>query len=215
MKNWLLFLFLFLSFFWVFSQRHNDKMIKIKGTVTDAEGFPIKNGSVFIDSLKTGYKTNQKGVFKLRIPPETDLISIHSKEYGMQSVVYTGGEEITIKFRKDNEVISESELSKLGYILDVSVFRNIGEKSYSEYTDIFQIIREKFTGVTVSGSRIYVRGYIGGDQTPLFIVDGTYVPDISFINPDELQSIELLKGEDTALYGSRGAPGVFIISLRN
>ena len=98
--------------------------------------------------------------------------------------------------------------------MDKEVFQNIGKKNYEDYTDIYQVIKEKFSGVIVNGNKIIVRGYIGGDQTPLFVVDGNYVRDISNINPFELKSIELLKRSDAALYGARGAPGVFIITLK-
>lgn len=198
------------------AQKSNRSSVRVKGIITDAAGFPIKKADVFVDSLKTGYRTNKKGEFKLRIPSESSFLSFYSEEYGIQSMVYSGEVLINFTFPKNSELRTESELIKLGYIFDVDIFRNLGKDSYSEYTDIYQIIREKFSGVRVDGTSIYVRGVISlqGDQTPLFIVDGNYVNDISFISPDELKSIELLKGEDTALYGARGAGGVFIISLK-
>lgn len=197
------------------AQSGNVKQLKLEGIVKDYEDFPLAGSDIFVDSLKTGIRTNKKGEFKLRIPADTKTINVFSKEYGMQSVLYYGQKEVSFTFPKDKIEISDDDLSGLGYILDVEVFRNLGKKDFSAYTDIFQIIREKFSGVMVNGSTITVRGYIGGDQTPLFIVDGNYVSSIDSINPDELKSIELLKGEDTALYGSRGAPGVFIITLKD
>lgn len=196
------------------AQSKTSKRVLLKGTVLDAEGFPVHKGDVFIDSLKTGFRTNKKGGFKLRIPPESNLISIFSEEHGMQSAVYNGEEIVDITFPKNSNTITEKELVDLGYVFDADVFRNSGKNDYSGYNDIFQIIREKFSGVTISGNAIYIRGFIGGDQTPLYIVDDNYVSSIESINVDELKSIELLKGEDTALYGARGAPGVFIITLK-
>lgn len=73
-----------------------------------------------------------------------------------------------------------------------------------------------FTGVEVNGNNIVVRGVSSfGSSAPLFIIDDSYVTDISFIPPVEIKSIELLKGEDTTLYGSRGANGVFLYALIN
>lgn len=208
-------MFILSCFSVVLAQNRKTKVIKVRGVVVDASGFPIQKGYVFADSLKTGYRTNKKGEYKLRIPVETKDISIFSEKYGIQSVAYTGQEEVDFVFSKDKEVITEQELSELGYIFDIEIFRNFDKKDYSEYNDIFQIIREKFTGVTVNGTSIIVRGIIGGKQTPVFIVDGNYVPSIAGINPAELKSIELLKDEAAALYGSRGAPGVFIIKLKS
>ncbi len=198
------------------SAQNSSKTVRVKGVVTDAKGLPIKKAHVFVDSLKTGVRTNKRGEYKLRIPYKANVLSIYAEDLGVQNAIYRGEEIINFSFPQNVEVITKSELSKLGYIFDVEVFRNIGKKSYAEYNDIFQIIREKFSGVRIEGTTIFVRGVIDlqGNQTPLFIVDGNYVNSISNINPVELKSIELLKGEDTALYGARGAAGVFIISLK-
>ncbi|MCK5440615.1 MAG: TonB-dependent receptor plug domain-containing protein [Maribacter sp.] len=48
---------------------------------------------------------------------------------------------------------------------------------------------------------------------PLFVVDGSYVPNINFVNPVEGKSIELIKDGTAALYGARGANGVIVINL--
>lgn len=209
-------LFVLLSFGLVNAQTGNPKTAKLKGTVTDVEGFPIKKAYVFIDSLKTGIRTNKSGAYKLRVPVKTDLISIYAEEFGIQTVVYNGEAEVDFTFPKNRKVLTETQLSNLGYTIDPDIFRNIGKKSYSQYANIFLIIKEKFSGVRIDGNTIYVRGVISLDhnQTPLFVVDGNYVNSIGYINPDELKSIELLKGEEAALYGARGAPGVFIITLK-
>lgn len=196
------------------AQNSNIKMAKISGTVTDARGMPILKGHIFADSLITGIRTNKKGVYKLRIPIETNIISVYSEQHGLQSEVYNGQEEINLKFTKNNEILKKSDLLKFGYIFDKEVFLNIGRKNYADYTDIYQVIKQEFTGVIVNGNTIIVRGYIGGDQTPLFVVDGNYVSNIGNINPVELKSIKLLKGSDATLYGARGAPGVFIITTK-
>ncbi len=217
MNKIVLFLSLLVLFRFQFApaQSDNTKFVKLEGIVKDHENFPLQGTDVFVDSLKTGIRTNKKGEFKLRIPEDTKTINVFSREYGIQSTLYNGQKQVSFTFPKNRIEISDDELSELGYILDVEVFRNLGKKDYSAYTDIFQIIREKFSGVVVNGSSITVRGFIGGDQTPLFLVDGNYVSGIDSINPDELKSIELLKGEEAALYGARGAPGVFIITLKN
>ena len=170
---------------------------------------------MFADSLKTGFRTNKRGEYKLRIPPETNLLSIFSAEYGIQSVVYNGQEEVDFTFPKNGELITEEELSKLGYIFDAEVFRNIGQKSYAEYTDVFQIIREKFTGVEVNGTSVVIRGsgtLAGPAYEPLYIIDGNYVNSLAGVIPDQIQSIELLKDGQTAIYGARGGSGVIIVT---
>jgi hypothetical protein len=198
------------------AQNANIKMVKISGTVTDAQGNPILKGDIFADSLITGVRTNKKGMYKLRTPIDTDIISVYSEQHGLQSEVYKGQEEINLKFTNNNELLKKSDLMKHGYIFDKEVFRSIGRKDYALYQNIYQLIKQEFAGVIVNEvtGTIIVRGYIGGDQTPLFIVDGSYVSNIGSINPIELKSVELLKGADTAIYGARGAPGVFIFTTK-
>jgi hypothetical protein len=210
----LLSLLIFLRAHLSHAQSEHTKVTKLEGLVKDHKDLPLAGIDIFVDSLKTGIRTNKKGEFKLRIPEVTKTISVFSKDYGMQRVLYSGQKEISFTFPGNKMQISDKELAERGYILDVQVFQNLGQKDFSSYSDIFQIIREKFSGVVVNGSTIYVRGHIGGDQTPLYVVDNNYVSTIDYINPDELKSIELLKGEDAALYGARGAPGVFIITLK-
>lgn len=207
-------IYLFLVTFSITAQNNSQNRVKISGIVTNAQGIPVHKAYVFVDSLKTGVRTNKKGEYKVRIPEETDIISMYSEQYGLESEVYNGQDRLDIQFGANNETFEQNKLKEYGYILDISVFRNLGEKSYSEYTDIYQVIREKFTGVSVNGTTIVVRGPVSGDQTPLFVVDGNYVSSIDNISVDELKSIELLKGEGAAFYGARGASGVFVITLK-
>ncbi len=198
------------------AQSGNHKAVKVKGVVTDAQGFPIQKGYIFVDSLKTGFRTNKKGEYKVRVPSETDVISVFSEKYGIQSEVYNGQEKIDFTFPEIIEVITEQELSELGYVFDIEVFRGLSKKSYAEYSNIFQIIREKFTGVEVNGTSVVIRGsgtLAGPAYEPLYIIDGNYVNSLAGVNPDEIKTIELLKGEDTALYGARGGSGVIIVTL--
>ena len=85
------------------------------------------------------------------------------------------------------------------------------------YTNIYEYLQGQVAGVEVIGDRITIRGIntINGDNTPLFIVDGAQVNDISDISPSIIDSVEVLKdGSYTAAYGSRGGAGVIIINLK-
>lgn len=88
----------------------------------------------------------------------------------------------------------------------------------SGYTNIYDYIKGRVAGVTVNGTTIRIRGErsILGSNDPLFIVDGMEVYDISFISPDMVESITVLKdASTTAIYGARGANGVLIIKTRS
>ena len=87
----------------------------------------------------------------------------------------------------------------------------------SGYNNIFEYIQGRVAGVEVRGSEVRIRGErsILGDNSPLFIVDGMVVDDISFISPDHVSRIDVLKdASSTSIYGARGANGVIIITTR-
>jgi TonB-dependent SusC/RagA subfamily outer membrane receptor len=71
--------------------------------------------------------------------------------------------------------------------------------------------------VPSAASEEKIRGYasVGGDNTPLYVVDGVVQPDISYLNPDNIEKMDVLKGASaTALYGSRGSNGVVVITTK-
>ena len=88
----------------------------------------------------------------------------------------------------------------------------------SGYTDIYEYLRGRVAGVEVNGTSIRIRGEhsINSSNEPLIMVDGMQTDDISGITPDEVESIDVLKdASTTAIYGSRGANGVILITTRN
>src|SRR6185436_9179049 len=72
------------------------------------------------------------------------------------------------------------------------------------------------TGAPGAGSTVRIRGTgTVGDASPLFIVDGMFLTNMDFLNPADIQSIEVLKDASaTAIYGSRGANGVIIVTTK-
>ena len=87
----------------------------------------------------------------------------------------------------------------------------------SGYTNIYEYLQGRVAGVEVNGTTIRIRGErsINSSNDPLLIVDGMAVSDISGISPEEVQSVDVLKdAASTAIYGSRGANGVILITTR-
>lgn len=92
----------------------------------------------------------------------------------------------------------------------------------TKYSDIFEMIRGRVPGVTVGQAapgempRIVIRGIgTNSDQTqPLFIVDGIQRDNIASINPDDVDSIDIIKDGTSAIYGMQGANGVIMITTK-
>jgi len=89
-------------------------------------------------------------------------------------------------------------------------------KNEKSYRDIYEMIRGRCAGVQVIGEKIIIRGVstINSGTDPLFIVDGQPVMSISHLNPQDVESITVLKGSAASIYGSRGANGVIVIKMK-
>lgn len=93
----------------------------------------------------------------------------------------------------------------------------VGETEMAGYRDIYDYLEGRVAGVEVTNDkRIIVRGAgtINGSTDPLILVDGHEWQDISSLNPNDIKSIDVLKGSSTAIYGVRGANGVILITTK-
>jgi TonB-dependent SusC/RagA subfamily outer membrane receptor len=214
-KVFLAFTLVLISLTPVTAQKKSSKKIQVTGMVTDPNGLPIKRAVIYVDSVKTFSKTNKKGYYKVRIGPETKHFMVFSPKHGMYGIAYDGITALNFQFKKSVDHLTEANLADLGFTIEAPRKGTIDPSRFKEYGSIFDLIQEMFTGIEVKGERIVVRGVSSFSQNPpLFIVDGSYVNSIAFVNPVEVQSIELIKDGTAALYGARGANGVIVINLK-
>ena len=117
---------------------------------------------------------------------------------------------------------NETDYYNLGY---VKVDKDTSTESVSSlkvpmasgYNNIYDYLKGRVAGLDVQGTSITIRGIksINLSSEPLILVDGVTVSDISWLTPDMVYSIDVLKdASSTALYGSRGANGVILITTR-
>lgn len=90
------------------------------------------------------------------------------------------------------------------------------------YKSIYDMLIGEVAGVRVEmtgsdSANIYIRGRnsINGSSQPLFIVDGSEVNDISYLNPNDVERIDVLKDSSASMYGVRGANGVIVITTKH
>lgn len=225
----ILFLFLisFLFMTSVTGQKSNKKFV-IKGVVTDAKQNPVEGAIIFIDKNQVNVITDSEGRYKVKVKPTAGVISVASS-FGVKEMVIDGQNEI-------NFVFSDSSITNLGEVKDgmkgetvnvgygtqkkkdtgMPVTQLDGQKSkYASYSDIYSMIKGEFSGVTVRGTSITMRGSnsVNTSSEALLIVDGIKVSSIENIAPQMVKSIEVLKGPAAAIYGTRGTNGVILITL--
>lgn len=197
-------------------------LVTIKGKVVTFDEIPINKAEV--TAKKSGQKvfTDSLGRFtidcdkkdKIFVNAEGfDRVSVKVKKYEGENInlVYSN-EENSFKKATENGHVSEELLQNA---IETNPLK--GEKDYSRYTSIYDIIDDEIYTVRVNGTSITTTKPTSftSSQEVLLVVDGTIVSDISFITPMNVKSIKHLEGPEAAKYGSRGGNGVIEITLKD
>ena len=216
---------------------------KVSGIVEDALG-PVTGASVIVKGTTNGTMTDLDGHFTLDNVKKGDIIQISFIGYTSQDIPYTGQPEITVKLVEDTQKLDEVVVTALGMKRDKKALGYAMQElkgddllasrepnlanSLSGKVSGLQIVRSS-NGVGGS-SKIVLRGNnsLTGNNQPLYVIDGVpimnpmgedgdldYGNPASAISPDDIESIEVLKGANAAaLYGSDAANGVILITTR-
>lgn len=203
---------------------------EVSGKVTDTNENPVKGAAIFVDEVNTGKQTNKKGVYKIKVEPAAKEISILTSDGRTAVQPYSGNAEVNfsvpVNFAGPGNVVPQSEPMdeqvNIGYgtVSKKNVTTNVSkvnsEKDPYVYQDIYEMLRGK-PGVQVTGKTVKIQGGVNSFTSgtePLFVVDGVIVSTVDNVLPQTVKSIEILKGSSAAIYGSRGANGVILITLK-
>ncbi len=219
-------LFLFLMFCCSLGYAQNRT---VTGTVTDNGGAPLAGVSVFVKGGQSGTLSNADGHFSINIPDGNAVLVFSFLGMTKQEINVTGRTVINITLEEDSNNLNEVVV--VGYGTQVrrditGSIASINEKTLKEVpvTNVSQMIQGRIPGAFVtSGSNkpgttpgITIRGNrsLTASNSPLYVVDGIPLNDaITDINPSDVVSIEVLKDASaTAIYGSRGANGVILVT---
>ena len=136
------------------------------------------------------------------------------------SILLIAGCGTTVSVPKDNDPevnIGYSTVKKSDLTSSVTSLQ-VDESQIRSYTNIYDYIQGRVPGLTVlPNHHILIRGVnsINSGTDPLIIVDGTEIAgDLSFLNPSDIKSIDVIKDGSASIYGVRGANGVIIITTR-
>lgn len=203
----------------------------ISGKVTDNLTEPLPGVNIVIKGTATGTVTDFDGNYTLEVPNPADAVLIY-RFIGFDEQEIAVGNRSAIDVVLESSVIGLDEVVAIGYgtvkkrDITGSVASVSGESLQAiPVTSAAEAITGKLAGVQITSTegspdaemKIRVRGggSITGDNTPLLIVDGFPVESISDIAASDIESIDVLKdASSTAIYGSRGANGVIIITTK-
>jgi len=202
----------------------------IRGIVTDSEGEPIPGVTVTVKGTTTGTITDMSGAFELFISSDAEVLVFSF--IGMKSQEVVLGDQTRLEVTMQEEIMGLDEVVVVGYgtqkkklITGATSQVNTEELTRQNTVSAIDALKSNTAGMQIvktsgqpgSGYRINIRGLgTTGDASPLFIVDGVPVEDIEFLNPSEIESIDILKdAASAAIYGSRSANGVVLVTTKS
>ncbi len=204
---------------------------KVTGTVTDESGEPLIGVTVVENGANVGAITDLDGKYSLEAPANATL-TFSYVGYLTQNVKVAGQSTHNVVLREDNALLDEVVV--VGYGIqrksDVTgALTRVNEEQLNSrpVSNAFEALQGKAAGVDITTSErpgtvgsILIRGSrsINASNSPLYVVDGIPVSDVDGIdnlNPRDIEAIDILKdASSTAIYGSRGANGVVLITTK-
>lgn len=215
------------------TEKAGEQTKKITGIVIDDKGEPIMGASIAVEGTSLGTITNVDGEYALANVPTNARVTVSF--IGYQTLTFLANEKrlAKITLKEDNELLDEVVVIGYGTQSKARVTGSITSLKKDQIKDMpvtsfEQAIAGQMPGVQVmqqsgtpgSGSSIKVRGAssITAGTNPLIVIDGfpmTTSNTSTLLNPEDIESIEVLKdASSAAIYGSRGANGVIVVTTK-
>jgi TonB-linked SusC/RagA family outer membrane protein len=219
-----------LLLFTFFSTAAFAQNITIKGKVTDAaNGDALIGVTVAIKGTTNGTQTDANGAYSLSAPSNATL-QVSYIGYTTQDIAVGGRTAIDFKLQGSNNQLqqvvvigygTQRKIDNTGSVASVKA----ADISNQASTNPVAALQGKVSGVTVtnngtpgSAPQITIRGLgsVYGNLSLLYVVDGVWYSDISFLNNNDIENITILKdASSTAIYGVRAANGVILITTKH
>lgn len=208
----------------------NAQQRTISGTVTDAsDGTTIPGVNVLIKGTTTGTTTNIDGRYELSIPAAPVTLQFSFIGYTTHEVVVENQKVINVSLEVESKQLEEFVVIGYGTVRKSDLTGSVSTVKTKDLVKITamnptQALQGKVTGVQITSPSgapgaspvVRVRG-VGtfNNADPIYVVDGAITDNISFLSSADIASMEVLKDASaTAIYGSRGANGVILITTK-
>lgn len=211
------------------SNVYQQTRILVSGRILDSSGQPVPGASVIEKGTTNGVNTDIDGKFTISVKSGA---SLEVSCIGYETVSVAASENLSVTLREDTQFLDEvvvvgfgtqKKVNMTGSVAAVDVDKAFGSKPI---TDVSKGLQGVVPGLSITynsndlnaspSMKIRGTGSINGDNTPLILLDGVEVPDLSFVNPDNIKSISVLKdAASSSIYGSRAAWGVVLITSKD
>jgi TonB-linked SusC/RagA family outer membrane protein len=204
--------------------------VPVTGKVVDANGTGLPGVTVLVKGTSNGTSTGADGSFTIQAP-ENSVLVFSFVGYTKQELPVSGAASgLTVTLAESAQSLNDVVVIGYGTARKSDLTGAVASVSSAQLTQVatsdpVQALQGRVSGVEVtsnsgqpgSGTRIRVRG-VGtiNNSDPLYVVDGIQTSDIGFLLPADIESTEILKDASaTAIYGSRGANGVVLITTKH
>jgi TonB-linked SusC/RagA family outer membrane protein len=203
---------------------------RITGKVVDeTAGDAVIGATILEKGTSNGVITDFNGNFSLAVKDLNATLVINYTGYVSQEIQLNGRTTLEVKLSEDNGILEEVVVVGYGIQRKSDLTGSVGTVKAKDLeriptASLEQALQGKVAGVYISpasgepgaGATIRIRGTgTLNNASPLYVVDGMLLDDISFLNPQDVASVEVLKdASSTAIYGNRGANGVIIITTK-
>ena len=204
----------------------------ITGSVSDEKGEPIISGTVKIKDTNTATITDFDGNYKINVPSNGTLVFSYLGYVTQEvPVAQAKGGVLNVQLKPEDTTLDELVVVGYGTMRKSDVTGSIGiakgdEMKKNQNFSAIDNLRGKVSGVNVFSNssqpgaynnKVVIRGMatINSSTDPLYVVDGVVMEGFGMINPNDIESMEVLKDASaTAIYGARGANGVILVTTK-
>ncbi|MES2373346.1 MAG: TonB-dependent receptor [Bacteroidota bacterium] len=209
----------------------SGQQLTVKGKVTDENLLPLSDVSVLIKGTSEGANTDAAGNYSIKASKGQTLIFSSLGSVTQELVVGTNA-SINVSLKKDVKVLqdvvvvgygTQKKSDLTGAVATIDVQKTIGSRPIADLARGLQGSSPGLLITTSSGDlgqspEIHLRGLVGSvnaDATPLILLDNVPIPNMMMVNPQDVESISVLKDAASAsIYGARGAFGVILITSK-
>lgn len=209
----------------------NMRFIDISGRITDAKGNPLEGATISIKGLHGGAVADADGKFTVRNVNATSILVVSFTGFKTKEVKVSDASSLVIVLDEDQDPMSQVVIVGYGAVQRKDLTGAVSRLTSKDIDNtpvsrVDQMLQGKMAGVDVkstngapgAGTTIRIRGSrsINANNEPLYVVDGIIdATNLNTLSPDDIESIDVLKDASAAaIYGSRGANGVVIITTK-
>ncbi len=201
---------------------------QVRGKVTDSKGNALIGVTVKLKGAATGASTDVQGDYSIQVADDKGILVFTYLGYKSMEIAVNRQSTVNAELEDDNQQLEEIVVVAYGTQKKASVtgaVASIGSEDLNAVAvgDAASRLQGRIAGVTVTTSNIpggtatvRVRGYGSlGNNNPLYVIDGIPRTDMDNINPNDIESMTVLKdASSSAIYGSRAANGVIVVTTK-